>query len=261
MSSSLQGKVALVSGAASGIGRTTAQTFAREGAKVLIADINVSGGEETVDFIKKAGGEAIFVKTDVTQRADVEAMVNEAVRAFGGLDCAFNNSGINGVLASIVEDTEENWDRVVDINLKGVWLCMKYEITHMVTHGGGSIVNTSSIGGFIGWAGCIPYVAAKHGVIGLARAATMAYADKGIRVNTVCPGYILTPMSEHLMSLQSNLTEAQASVEIPMGRMGRPKDIAETVVWLCSDAASFISGHALCVDGGSLAGHYPFGAK
>jgi NAD(P)-dependent dehydrogenase (short-subunit alcohol dehydrogenase family) len=261
MNQSLSGKIAVVTGGSSGIGRGTARIFAREGAKVVIADIDVPGGKETVDLIKKAGGEAIFVKTDVTKAAEVASMVEQTVKTFGRLDCAFNNAGVESVVAVIVEATEEEWDHVVDTNLKGVWLCMKYELAQMVKQGSGSIVNTASISGHIGYGKGLPYVASKHGVIGLTKSAMMDYGDKGIRINAVCPGSIRTPMQERLMGKNNVSAEAALVSEIPAGRLGTPVDIGETVVWLCSDAAVYINGTDVIVDGGFLAGHYPSGAK
>jgi NAD(P)-dependent dehydrogenase (short-subunit alcohol dehydrogenase family) len=260
MNKSLQGKVAVVTGAASGMGRAAAMAFAREGAKVVVADIATKGGEETVSLIRKAGGEAFFCKTDVTKASEVESMVNTAVEKFGRLDCAFNNSGIGGTEPSIIADTEESFDRIMDVNLKGVWLCMKYEITFMASHDGGAIVNNASTAGHVGNTGCsIPYVASKHGVIGLTRAATMIYSRAGIRINAVCPGATRTPMfdrSARFNDMDPALADANFAIEIPVGRLGTPEDVAEAVVWLCSDAAAYVAGHALTVDGGWLAGHY-----
>jgi NAD(P)-dependent dehydrogenase (short-subunit alcohol dehydrogenase family) len=241
----LDGKVALVTGAGSGIGRATALTFAREGAKVVVADIIAEGGEETVRMVKAAGGEALFVKTDVSKAAEVEALITKVVQTYGRLDCAFNNAGIEGVFVSTAECSEENWDRTLAINLKGVWLCMKYEIPQMLKQGGGAIVNTASVAGLVGFAGLPAYVASKHGVAGLTKTAALEYAKAGIRVNAVCPGGISTPMTERLF-------KAVAALE-PVGRMGKPEEIAEAVVWLCSDAASFVTGHAMAVDGGMVA--------
>jgi NAD(P)-dependent dehydrogenase (short-subunit alcohol dehydrogenase family) len=248
----LDGKVALVTGAGSGIGRATALTFAREGAKVVVADIIAEGGEETVRMVKAAGGEALFVKTDVSKAAEVEALITKVVQTYGRLDCAFNNAGIEGVFVSTAECSEENWDRTLAINLKGVWLCMKYEIPQMLKQGGGAIVNTASVAGLVGFAGLPAYVASKHGVAGLTKTAALEYAKAGIRVNAVCPGGISTPMTERLFKAQPQMAEAVAALE-PVGRMGKPEEIAEAVVWLCSDAASFVTGHAMAVDGGMVA--------
>jgi NAD(P)-dependent dehydrogenase (short-subunit alcohol dehydrogenase family) len=248
-----EGKVALVTGGGSGIGRETALTFARRGAHVVIADVNAAGGAETLRQIAAAGGEAAFVLTDVSQGHQVEAMVQLAVTRFGRLDMAFNNAGIEGkVGTSTIDYSEEDWDRVIQVDLKGVWLCMKYEITQMLRQGSGAIVNTSSIAGLVGLTGSSPYVASKHGVIGLTKTAALEYAQQGIRVNAVCPGVVRTPLVERIIGdvegREQQYMEAQ-----PIGRMGAPLEIAEAVLWLCSDAASFVTGHALSVDGGYVA--------
>jgi NAD(P)-dependent dehydrogenase (short-subunit alcohol dehydrogenase family) len=252
MAELLKGKVALVTGAGSGIGRASARIFAREGAKVVVADIVAEGGEETVGMIKKAGGEAIFVRADVSKAAEVEAMVNQAVEAYGRLDCGFNNAGTEGAIAQTADYTEENWERVIAINLKGVWLCMKHEIAHMLKQGGGAIVNTASALGLVGIENQPAYVASKHGVVGLTKTAALEYAKMGIRVNAMCPGAISTPMLDRALGPQPQLAEAVTNME-PVGRLGKPEEIAEAVVWLCSDAASFVTGHAMSVDGGWVA--------
>ena len=248
----LDGKVALITGAGSGIGRASALAFAREGAKVAVADIVVEGGEETVRMVKEAGGEAFFIKVDVANAADVEAMVNTVVDTYGRIDCAYNNAGIEGRLASTDEYPEDMFDKVIDINLTGVWLCMKYELPHMLKQGGGAIVNTASGAGLIGVSGMSAYVASKHGVIGLTKTAALEYAKSGIRVNAVCPGLIQTPMVERITAEQPQLGEALVAAE-PVGRTGKPEEIAESVVWLSSDAASFVTGHSMSVDGGFVA--------
>ncbi len=252
MAETLSGKVALVTGGSSGIGRATALVFARQGAKVVVADVGVDGGEETVSLIRNTGGEATFVKTDVTQAVDIENLINKTVETYGQLDCAFNNAGIAGDLSLTADCSEEHWDRVISINLRGVWLCMKHEITHMLTQGSGAIVNTASVLGLVGMMGQIAYVAAKHGVVGLTKTAALEYAKSGIRVNAVCPGVIQTPMVENVINAQPELTEGLLMLE-PIGRLGQPEEIAETVVWLCSDAASFVTGHAMASDGGYTA--------
>jgi NAD(P)-dependent dehydrogenase (short-subunit alcohol dehydrogenase family) len=250
-----KGKIALVTGGGSGIGRASALAFARNGAKVVVADISTEGGQQTEQMIKKAGGEAFFIKTDVSKSADVSAMVNKTIEKYGRLDCAHNNAGIlvRGPEADTVHHSEEDWDRVIDINLKGVWLCMKYEIPHMLKQGKGAIVNTSSIAGLVALAESLAYNASKHGVIGLTRAAALEYSQRGVRVNAVCPGFINTPMLG--TSVDVDETEIKALAEfikrdMPLGRRGNPEEVAEAVVWLCSDAASFVTGHALAVDGG-----------
>ena len=250
MSKRLAGKIALVTGAGAGIGRASALTFAREGAKVVIADISFSGGEETVQLIRKINGEAFFVKTDVSKAVDVEALINKAIEAYGRLDCAHNNAGIQGDKSSIIDCTEENWDRVMNTNLKGIWLCLKYEIIQMLKQGSGTIVNTSSALGLVGRAGYPPYITSKHGIIGLTRSAALTYAKSGIRINAVCPGPIETAMA---VKVRNDYSGPGITAEVPMGRKGTPEEIAETVVWLCSDAASYVTGHAMPVDGGWVA--------
>lgn len=249
MTGRLEGKVALVTGAGSGIGRASALAFAREGAKVVVADVDIEGGESTVRMITETDGEAILVKADVSKAQDVQALIDKAVETYGRLDCAFNNAGIVGDIGLTPECTEENWDRVVGINLKGVWLCMKYEIPQMLKQGKGAIVNASSIMGLVGSANGAPaYTASKHGVIGLTKAAALEYAQKNIRINAVCPGFVRTPMVDYL-TRGSAEAEAGIIAREPVGRLGSPEEIAEVVVWLCSDAASFVMGHSLAADG------------
>ena len=247
-----KGKVALVTGASSGIGRASAIALAREGAKVAVCDINAKGGEETVKIISDAGGQASFIMVDVSKAADVEAMVKTVVRTYGQLNCAHNNAGISHA-GGIVDLSEDVWDRVVDINLKGVWLCLKYEIPEMLKHGGGAIVNTASSTGLVGVRSGTPaYTASKHGVVGLTKAAALQYAKEGIRVNAVCPGTIHTPLVDPAFQAMPGL-EAQFVARLPIGRIGLPEEVAEAVVWLCSDKASFVTGHPLAVDGGIVA--------
>jgi NAD(P)-dependent dehydrogenase (short-subunit alcohol dehydrogenase family) len=252
MAGRVDGKIALVTGGGSGIGRATALTFAREGAKVVVADVVVDGGEDTVGQIKAAGGEAMFVKTDVARAAEVDAVVTAAVATYGRLDCAFNNAGVEGMLQTTVEYGEAHWDRVLAINLKGVWLCMKYEIAQMLKQGSGAIVNTASAAGLVGFPHLSAYVASKHGVVGLTKTAALEYAKAGIRVNAVCPGGIRTPMLERAFKMMEGFAEAAVATE-PVGRLGQPGEIAEAVVWLCSDAASFVTGVPMAVDGGLVA--------
>ncbi len=247
-----KGKVAIVTGASAGIGRATALAFAREGASVLVADINVAGGEETVRLIREAGGTAEFMQVDVTNDEQVAAMVQKAVEFFGGVDYAFNNAGIEGALAPTHEYPEEAWRRVIDINLTGVWRCMKHQIPEMLKRGGGAIVNCASILGLVGFANAPAYTAAKHGVVGLTKAAAQEYAELGLRVNAVCPGFIETPMvMERGVQLgKDKAAYAQVAGLHPMNRLGKPEEIAEAVLWLCSPKASFVTGYALAVDGG-----------
>ena len=247
-----EGKVALVTGAGSGIGRATGLVFAREGAKVVVADIVVEGGQETVQQIEAAGGEAIFVKADVSQAADVETLIAKTVETYGRLDCAFNNAGIEGGMKLTIDCTKEEFDRTIAVNLTGVWLCMKYEIQQMLSQGGGAIVNTASAAGLVGFPSLPDYVASKHGVVGLTKTAALEYAKSGIRVNAVCPGVIQTPMVERGAQLSPGFDELALSME-PVGRFGQPSEIGEAVVWLCSDAASFVTGIPMQVDGGLVA--------
>jgi NAD(P)-dependent dehydrogenase (short-subunit alcohol dehydrogenase family) len=248
MRESLPGKVALVTGAGVGIGRASALAFAREGARVVVADVDAGSGEQTAQIIKDSGGEAIFIKADVSWADEVEAMVKKVIAACGRLDCAHNNAGISGVGTLTADCTEENWDRTININLKGVWLCMKYEILQMLKQGSGAIVNTASIHGLGGTRNRPAYVASKHGVVGLTRAAALEYADAGIRINAVCPAWIRTPMLEGVFAANEG-TETAFLARLPIGRLGTSEDIAEAAVWLCSDAAAFITGIAMPVDG------------
>ena len=252
MAGRLDGKVALVTGGGSGIGQATALIFAREGAKVVVADITVEGGEETVRQIQAAGGDATFVKTDVSKAAEVEALVNQTVETYGQLDCAFNNAGIEGAAKFTTECIEEEFERTIAVNVTGVWLCMKYEIQHMLSHGGGSIVNTASAAGLIGLPSASDYVASKHAVVGLTKTAALEYAKSGIRVNAVCPGAIDTPMIARSAQAIPGFDELAVAME-PVGRFGRSSEIGEAVAWLCSDAASFVTGIPMSVDGGMVA--------
>jgi len=252
MTGLLAGKVALVTGGGSGIGRASALTFAREGAKVVVADMAVEGGEETVRLIQQRSGEAVFVKTDVSRAAEVEALIARAVQTYGRLDCAHNNAGIEGAAATTIDYSEDDWARVIAINLTGVWLCMKYEIPQMLKQGAGAIVNTASTAGLVGYRGGAAYVASKHGVVGLTKTAALEYAKAGVRVNAVCPGAIDTPMMGRITGHRPQRAERMAAAE-PVGRMGRPEEIAEAVVWLCSGVASFVTGHPMAVDGGLTA--------
>jgi len=248
----LDGKIALVTGGSSGIGRAAALACVREGARVVIADILVEGSEETVQMIEKSGGQAVFFKTDVSRADEVEALIKNAVATYGRLDCAFNNAGIGGGTSVTHKTDEEHWDRMININLKGVWLCMKYEIPQMLEQGGGAIVNTSSVAGLVAFKGTPAYVAAKHGVIGLTKTAALEYAASGIRVNALCPGVIRTPLIDRNIAARPRLADYYKSMH-PIGRLGEPEEIAEAAVWLLSDAASFVTGHAMAVDGGLVA--------
>jgi NAD(P)-dependent dehydrogenase (short-subunit alcohol dehydrogenase family) len=245
----MQGKVALITGGGSGIGRATAHRLAREGVKIMIADYVPEGAERVVKAIKEAGGEASCVAVDVSFPQQVETMVDQTVQTYGRLDYAFNNAGIEGTMADTVNYPEESFDRTIAINLKAVWLCMKYEIPQMLKQGGGSIVNTASTLGLVAIEGAAAYTAAKHGVIGLTKTAALEYAQKNLRVNCVCPGFIRTAMVERAMDKAMLAEEQMVAIE-PIGRLGKPEEIAEGVCWLFSDAASFVTGHSLTIDGG-----------
>ncbi|MBK6791138.1 MAG: SDR family oxidoreductase [Anaerolineales bacterium] len=246
-------KVALVTGAGSGIGRACALMFAKAGAKLIVADIVVAGGEETVRLINTAGGEAVFTSCDVTKSEEVKSVMTTALKNYGRLDYACNNAGIGGPSMLTGEYKEEDWRAVIDVNLIGAWLCMKYELEIMQKQGGGVIVNMASILGKVGFATASAYVAAKHGLIGLTETAALEYATQNIRVNAVCPGFIYTPLLEKAGMKTGTDLHTQISNLHPMKRMGTSEEIANAVTWLCSDAASFITGHALMVDGGYTA--------
>jgi NAD(P)-dependent dehydrogenase (short-subunit alcohol dehydrogenase family) len=246
MSNEFQGKVVIVTGGGSGIGRMTAMAFARNGAKLIIGDINIRSGKETVKLIRQAGGESNFVKADVSKAAEVEAMVNTTIDVYGRLDYACNNAGIQAGRAPVTETAEVDWDRTIDTNLKGVWLCMKYEIPFIIKNGG-AIVNMSSIRGLRPTAFQLAYVASKYGIIGITKSAALAYAKAGIRINAICPGRIQTPMTEDVVR---NESPGLISERVPLGRLGTPEEIANAVIWLCSPSASYITGVAILVDGG-----------
>ena len=253
MTTELKGKVALVTGGTSGIGREASVLFAKAGAKVVVAGRRENEGNETIDLIRAAGGDGLFVKADVSRAAEVATLVQKTVEKFGRLDVAFNNAGIEGAWIPIVEQSEEDWDRTIDINLKGVWLCLKYEIRQMLKQGGGgAIVNMASVAGWIGSAGAATYCASKHGVMGLTKAAALETARNGIRINVVCPAVIETPMGERLFGTPD--MKKYALGLHPIGRFGTPMEVAEAVLWMCSDRASFMTGQSLVLDGGFLAG-------
>lgn len=243
---SFAGKVALVTGASSGIGLATARAFAAEGAAVVLSDVNAEDGEAAAQELRASGSKATFIQADVSQAANVARLISETVARYGRLDCAHNNAGILGGVAQLADVSEDEFDRLISVNLKGVWLCLKEEILQMQRQGrGGAIVNTASIAGIRG-SGWIPiYSASKHGVIGLTRSAAVAYAAEGIRVNAVCPGYVDTTMVTNTPILQ-----ARAAERTPMGRLATPEEIATAVIWLCSDASSYMTGEAMVLDGG-----------
>jgi NAD(P)-dependent dehydrogenase (short-subunit alcohol dehydrogenase family) len=267
------GKVALVTGAATGIGRASAILFAREGAKVVVGDMAIEAASQTIRLIQESGGEAMFVPTDVSRSDQVERLIDQTLSAYGRLDMAHNNAGIEGPIAKIADCTEADWDRTIEVNLKGVWLSMKYEIPAMLKIGSGAIVNTASVAGLAGVSQLAAYTASKHGVVGLTKAAALEYRRSGIRVNAVCPGLIHTPMIERaagtklqrdlparwqpiapmLKAMQKLGIRAVAPSQKAAHRLGDPGEVAEAVVWLCSDAASYVNGHAMAIDGGYLA--------
>ena len=248
----LIGKVAIVTGASAGIGRAAAFALAAEGAKVVVADVDVKRGEQVASDINDKGGTAVFLRADVSDDTSVATLVAETVAQFGGLDVAFNNAGIEGTPAPTAECTPENWQRTLAVNLTGVWSCMRHEIPRMLERGGGSIVNMSSVAGLVGFATTPAYTASKHGVVGLTKTAALDYAEQDIRVNAVCPGVIDTEMVERFTGGQPEAEAAMVATE-PVGRLGRPEEIADTVVWLCSDRSSFVTGQAIAVDGGFVA--------
>jgi NAD(P)-dependent dehydrogenase (short-subunit alcohol dehydrogenase family) len=249
MESIFSGKVALVTGAGSGIGQATAVLYAQHGAKVIVSDINEAGGNETVDMIKKARGESSFVKTDVSHAEQCKVLMDETIKKYGRLDVAFNNAGIGGEMNPVADMSIEGWLKVIDVNLNSVFYCMKYQLQFMIRQGSGAIVNMSSILGKVAFANAPAYVAAKHAVVGLSKNAAVEYAKQGIRVNVVGPAFINTPL---LSALDDNMKKALTQMH-PAGRFGEAKEVAELVVWLSSDKASFVTGNYYAVDGGYLA--------
>ena len=252
MAGLVDGKVALITGGASGIGRAAALVFAREGAKVMVTDVNTAGLEETVAMIESNGGDAFHVRCNVADDADVKSLIAHTVQHYGRLDCAFNNAGVSPTGGRIAEIEKPDWDRVIAINLTGVWLCMKHEINQMLQQGGGAIVNTASIIGLVGEQRTGAYCAAKHGVVGITRTAALEYARKNIRVNAICPGSTLTPMMQAALERDPR-RKAAYEASHPLGRLGTAAEMGEATVFLCSDSASYITGLALPVDGGYTA--------
>jgi len=251
MTDRLKGKIALITGGSAGIGRAAAQLFSREGAKVVIADINIESGEETVHSISGAGGDAHFVRTDISKSTEVEALIKKIIEIYGRLDCAYNNAGILVKMNSVVDHTEETWNGTLETNLKGTWLCMKYEIPQMLKQGSGTIVNTTSTAFFmVGNRNRSAYAASKAGIVSLTKVAALENAEYGLRVNAICP-IARTPMLEKIFELHPQ-AEADFVDQIPMGRIAAPEEVAEGALWLCSDASSFVTGHVLAVEGGTL---------
>ncbi len=252
MKKQFENKVSLVTGGAAGIGKAIALSFAKEGAKVVVSDVNVEKGEETVRLIKETGSEAIFIKADVSKSSDVENLILKTVDTYGSLDFAVNNAGVEGNQAPTSESTEENWDFIINVNLKGTWLCMRSEISQMLKQQRGVIVNISSIAGVVGFQGLTAYSASKGGVNQLTKAAALEYAQSGIRINSICPGVVRTEMVDRIISKNTDMEEALIA-GTPLGRIGKPEEIASAVIWLCSDDASFVIGHPMVIDGGWVA--------
>lgn len=249
MKSDFINKVALITGAASGIGRATALAFANEGAKVVAADLQIEGCNEVAAQIKNQGGEATAIKCDVTKAKEVAEMISNTIRLYGSLHFAVNNAGVEGAHAGTIDHSEEMWDKVIEVNLKGVWLCMKYELPEMQKKKSGAIVNVSSAAGIIGSAGTVAYTASKHGVIGLTKASALEFAKQNIRINAVCPGFIKTSMLDKVIKIHPGV-EAQLIAREPIGRLADPDEVAQAILGLCSEASSFITGVSLQVDGG-----------
>jgi NAD(P)-dependent dehydrogenase (short-subunit alcohol dehydrogenase family) len=249
---SFEGKVALITGAGSGLGLATAKAFAEAGASAVLADWDERSVRSAADQLKAKGYKALAIRCDVSDDAQVQAMVHQTVEVFGRLDAAYNNAGVQNLLAETADTTREDYDRVMGINLRGVWSCMKFELQQMRKQGSGAIVNCSSLGGLVGGAERGIYHAAKHGVLGFTKSAALEYAARGIRINAVCPGMIQTPMSEQMIAAGQGEALKAMEKNIPMARVGRPEEIANAVLWLCSDAASYVTGQSISVDGGFI---------
>jgi NAD(P)-dependent dehydrogenase (short-subunit alcohol dehydrogenase family) len=252
MKATMRDTTAVITGAATGIGYATAEAFAKLGANVVLAGDIADAGQDAARRIQQAGAKAVFVHTDVSDPRQVERLMVQAVAAFGRIDYAVNNAGIEGAQAATADCTEANWARVLAVNLTGAWLCMKHEIPKMLTQGGGAIINVSSVAGLVGFRNLPAYVASKHGLVGLTKTAALEYATRGIRINAVCPGVIHTPMVDRVTGSRPEAAADLIAME-PVGRMGRPEEVADAIVWLAGPHASFVTGHAFAVDGGFLA--------
>lgn len=247
MDQTFKNKVVLITGASFGIGKSSAKEFAKRGAKLVLADCIQDN--DVIDTIKTIGVEVLFVKCDVSKSEDVQNLMQKALTHFGRIDCAFNNAGIEGIPAPTADCTEENWSKVISVNLTGIWLCMKFQIPIMLQQGKGCIVNNASVAGLVGFPNSPAYVASKHGVVGLTKTAALEYAKQGIRINAVCPGIIRTPMIDRFTGKNKEVEKQFESME-PVGRMGEPEEVANLAIWLCSDESSFVTGQAIAVDGG-----------
>lgn len=249
MTEYLEDKTVIVTGAGSGIGRACALTFARTGARTVVADVQAESGNETVALIKENGGEATFIETDVSEARDVELLISRTIETYGGLDIAYNNAGIEPPVAKTADIVEEDWDKVISINMKSIWLCMKYEIKAMLERGGGAIVNMSSVVGFLGQPEMASYVACKHAVLGLTKTAALEYVGNNIRVNAVCPAIVATPMVDRFTKGDAGVVAA-LTAQYPIKRLLDPQEVADAVLWLCSEKTSYLNGHSLVMDGG-----------
>jgi len=252
MKLSFENKVALVTGAASGLGLATAKAFAEAGASVVLADWHEEAAQSAAKEVANKGHKTLAVRCDVSDDAQVEAMVKQTVATFGRLDAAYNNAGVQNVLAETADTTQQDYDRVMGINLRGVWSCMKFELQQMRKQGSGTIVNCSSLGGLVGGAERGIYHAAKHGVLGFTKSAALEYAARGIRINAICPGLIWTPMADQMVAAGQGEALETMKKSVPMGRYGRAEEIADVVLWLSSDAASYVTGQSISVDGGFI---------
>lgn len=254
MTQNFAGKVALITGAASGLGRATALLFAQHGAKVIVSDITIDGGHETVKMIQDKGGDATFIECNVANEESVNNLISKTIETYGRLDYGINNAGIGGIWTATHKYPTDNFEKVMAINTTGVFMCMRAELDVMTKQGSGAIVNVSSVAGLSGFPNNVAYAASKHAVVGMTKSAGLEYAKKGIRVNAVCPVFTITPLVTGMFDVIGDDMKDKLEASIPMKRFGKPEEIAEAIVWLCSDASSFITGHALPIDGGMVAG-------